>query len=216
MLIRVTSENQVVFERRKSDKFNRVYIIIGSNSLGDNVAWIASIEEYRKLNNVEIVLYTKHKDLFDKVYPDIIFTDMPNADYINDVDKKFRIDFGPELYMINGVLAPDYWYEDNKKYDNVIRSFDYRTFPLQAISNLILGIEDKEYIPKVNIPEDGSKIRGKYVVVAIQSTSQLKYWNNPFGWERLFDYLGRNGYKIVIIDRYKNFGIPGHYNQAPK
>jgi autotransporter strand-loop-strand O-heptosyltransferase len=216
ILIRVTSEDKIIFERKKTDKFNRVYVIIGSNSLGDNIAFVPCVEEYRKINNVEVILYTYHKNLFDKVYTDIIFTDISDSNYINDVDKKFRIDFGPELYMIDNVLSSEYWYADNKKYDNAIKTFDYRKYSLQSIANLILGIPDQEYVSKINIPEGETKIKGKYVVVAIQSTSQLKYWNNPFGWERLFDFLGRNGYKIVLIDKYKSFGILGHYNQAPK
>ncbi len=212
ILIRVTSENQIVFERKKSDKFNRVYVVIISKSLGDNIAFVPCIDEYRKLNNVEVVVYSNHKNIFDKVYPDIIFTDISDPNCINDVDKKFRIDFGPEICG-----EPEYWYNDNKKYDNAIEYYDYRKFSIQSIANLILGIPDQEYIAKVNIPENSvPKIKGKYAVIAIQSTSQFKYWNNPFGWERLIDFLGRNGYKVVVLDRFKNFGILGHYNQVPK
>ena len=214
--IKVTSNGEVVFERRRDKKFNRVYIKFGSNALGDNIAWIPYVEEYRKLNGVDVVLYTSHNYLFDKVYKDIIFTDILNPDIINDVDKKFKIDYGPELYRINEISASDHWHEQNKKFDNVVKYFDYRKQPLQSIAPLILGLSNKEIVPKVNIPDDGPNIKGKYVVVAIQSTSQLKYWNDPFGWERVFDFLGRNGYKIVIIDKYKNFGVHGSYNQAPK
>jgi len=211
MLIRVTSENKIVFERRQSYKFNRVYVTIVSASLGDNIAFVSCVDEYRKINNIEVVLYSNYRIIFDKVYPDIIFTDISNSDYINDVDKKIRIDFGPEI------LESDDWYNDNEKYDNAIKTFDYRKLSIQSVANLILGIPDQEYISKVNIPENSvSKIRGKYVVIAIQSTAQFKYWNNPFGWERLFDFLGRNEYKIVLIDKFKNYGIFGHFNQAPK
>jgi len=216
--IRITSNDTVIFERNQNYKYNRVYILIGSTSLGDSIAWIPCVEEYRKLhNNVKVVLFTYHNYLFNKAYPDIEFTNVSNPDYINDVDKKFRIDYGPELYRVNNILAPELWKVANQKYDNVIKYFDYRTCSLQSIGNMILGLPNIEIIPKVNIPDDnGPKIKGKYVVVAIQSTSQLKYWNNPFGWERLFDFLGRNGYKVVIIDKYKNFGVTGYFNQAPK
>ena len=217
ILIRVTSENQIVFERRQDQKFNRVYIKIGSNSLGDNIAWMSCIEEYKKLNNVDVVVYSNHRHLFDKAYPDFIFTDIVNPDYINDVDKKIKIDYGPELYRINNIPASDQWFIDTEKYDNNLDYFDYRKYALQSIANITLNIPDIEYVSKINIPEDnGPKVKGKYVVVAIQSTSQLKYWNNPFGWERVFDFLGRNGYKIVLIDKNKNFGVLGSFNQAPK
>ena len=210
ILIRVTSNNDVVFERRQDQKFDKVYIMLGSKSLGDNIAWIPYVEEYRKLNNVKVILYTVFNYLFDKVYSDIIFTSISNPDQINDVDKKFRIDYGPEFY-----IGDNSWHDIIKKYDNVIIDFDYR-HSLQLIAPTILGLEKKEIVPKINIPDDKPKIKYKYVVVAIQSTAQLKYWNNPFGWERLFSFLDRNGYKVVLIDKHKNYGIFGHFNKAPK
>ena len=216
ILIRVTLDNEIVFERIEEQKFNKVYILFGSDALGDTVAWIPYVEEYRRINNVEVVLFTKFNNLFDKAYPNIIFSDINDSNYINDVDKKFRIDYGPEFYCIDGVLSPDSWYINNKKYNNHVKYFDYKKNSLQSIACLILGLEIKEIKSNINISEEKTKIKGKYVVVAMQSTSQLKYWNNPFGWERLFDFLGRNGYKIVVIDKYKSFGIPGNYNHAPK
>lgn len=216
ILIRVLLNEEIVFERRQDMKFNKVYILFGSKALGDNIAWISYVEEYRKTNNVKVILYTRHKYLFDKVYPEIEFTDISNSNLINDVDKKFRIDFGPELYLINNVLSPDMWYFENKRFNNAVDYFDYRKLSIQSLASTILGLPNKEIKSKINTPDSGPKIKGKYVVVAIQSTAQLKYWNNPFGWERVFDFLGRNGYKIVIIDRYKIFGTPGHMNQAPK
>lgn len=217
ILIRVTLDNQIIFERRQDYKFNRVYIKFGSNALGDAVAWIPYVEEYRTLNNVEVICYTEYKYLFDKVYPEIKFTNISDSNYINDVDKKFKIDYGPELYLINNTHSPEEWKKENKKYDNCVKEFDYRKYSLQSIAAIILGLPETEIVPKINIPEDnGPKIKGKYVVVAIQSTAQLKYWNNPYGWERLFDFLGKSGYKIVLIDKYKSFGIHGCFNEAPK
>lgn len=216
ILIRIKSNNEIIFERSQDKKFNKVYVLFGSNSLGDNIAWMPCVEEYRLLNNVEIILCTAHNYLFDNVYPDITFTTISDPNQFTDVDKKFRIDYGPELYLINNVLASEKWFEENKKYDNIINYFDYRKHPLQSIAKMILGLPDGEVVPKINIPDEDRKIKSKYVVVAIQSTSQLKYWNNPFGWERLFDFLGRNGYKIVLIDKHKSFGVHGNFNQAPK
>jgi len=214
--VTVKLNDEIVFERHQDQKFDKVYVLFGSTSLGDTIAWIPYVEEYRKVNNVKVILFTHHNYLFNNVYSDIEFTSISEPNLINDVDKKFRIDFGPELYLINNVLAPEHWYINNKRFDNFVEYFDYRKQSLQSIASLILGLPNEEIIPKINIPDSETKIKGKYVVVAIQSTSQLKYWNNPFGWERLFDFIGRNGYKIVLIDKNKNFGILGHYNQAPK
>ena len=104
ILIKVKIGDVVVFERRQDEKFNRVFIMFGSEALGDSIAWIPYVEEYRVTNNVDVILYSKFNFLFDKVYPDIIYTDNIN---ISNVDKKFRIDYGPELYRIDGVSASE-------------------------------------------------------------------------------------------------------------
>ena len=202
-LIRVTSNQQIVFEK-KQENFNAVFIKFMSASLGDNISWIPYVEEYRKLHNVKVYVATYHNYLFDKVYPELIFLDKNTSlEDINNVDKKFKI---------NLILTEN----DMKRYHNVV-NFDYREISLQAIASKILGLPDKEIVPKVNsFEDDGPKIKGKYVVVAIQSTAQLKYWNNPFGWERLFDFLNRNGYKVVLVDKFKKFGSTGFFNEAPK
>lgn len=215
ILIRVTLNKDVVYERKKEVKFNKVYIKFGTNALGDSIAWIPYIEEYRKKNNIKVILYTQYNHIFDKVYPEIEFTNISEPIF-SDIDLKFNIDYGSKFYQINKKISPEQWRNNNKKYDNLVDDFDYSKISLQSAASLILGLEDKEIKPEVNIPEETTKIKGKYVVVAMQSSAQLKYWNNPFGWERVFDFLGRNGYKIVLIDRFKNFGIPGSYNQAPK
>jgi len=93
---------------------------------------------------------------------------------------------------------------------------DYRNLPIQLIAPNALGLPMIEIDGKIDEPERDSNVKGKYVVVALQSTAQLKYWNNPVGWERVFDYLKNNGYKIVVIDKEKSFGVSGYFNQAPK
>jgi len=216
-LIKITHNEQVVFERKQEDKFNAVFIKFVSASLGDNISWIPYVEEYRKINNVKVYVATYHNYLFDKVYPELVFMDKNTLlEDVNEVDKKFKINFYYKIgenYFSPGSDLPQ---SDMKRYHNVI-NFDYREISLQSIASKILGLPDVEIVPKVNsIGDDGPKIKGKYVVVAIQSTAQLKYWNNPFGWERLFDFLNRNGYKVVLVDKFKRFGGIGFVNDAPK
>ena len=205
-LIRVSTENQIVFERRQDFKYNSVFIKITSSSLGDTIAWMPYIDIYSKINNIKVKVSTYHNYLFEKVYPDLEFLEKGiSPDYVNDVDKKFKIDYYPLNFSD----------DDKKRYDNK-KYIDYRNVSLQTIASTILELPDEELLPKVDVPDNGPKIRGKYVVVAIQSTAQLKYWNNPFGWERLFDFLSRNGYKIVLIDKHKSYGVLNNFNQAPK
>jgi len=67
---------------------------------------------------------------------------------------------------------------------------DYRTVPLQQVATDILGLPYKEIKPKITIPNKKSEFEGqKYVCIAIHSTAQCKYWNNPEGWQKVVDYL---------------------------
>jgi autotransporter strand-loop-strand O-heptosyltransferase len=39
------------------------------------------------------------------------------------------------------------------------------------------------------------------VCIAVQSSSQCKYWNNPAGWRETVRFLGENGFRVVCIDQ---------------
>ncbi len=123
------------------NKFNRVFILFWIL-----MRWVIPsdgflmLKNMEKINNVEVILHTNYNYLFDKAYPDIIFTDISDSNLINNVDKKFKIDYGPELYYINNKPEPDKWIIENKKYDNFVSYFDYRKISLQSIAALILGL----------------------------------------------------------------------------
>jgi len=53
------------------------------------------------------------------------------------------------------------------------------------------------------------------VCIATQSTAQLKYWNNPSGWDQTVEYLQNLRYDVVCIDQHARFGIEGHWNDTP-
>lgn len=55
----------------------------------------------------------------------------------------------------------------------------------------------------------------KYVCISIQSTSQLKYWNYPRGWESVTAALTELGYDVFAIDKHASFGSPTHQNRIP-
>lgn len=89
-----------------------------------------------------------------------------------------------------------------------------------------LGFNDFEYIrPKIELEPKERPIKGKYVVVSVHSTSQLKYWNHPDGkrvqglapnWNTLFAKLRKKGYIPIVAERDELFGAPPYYNGIPK
>jgi len=180
------------------------YIRISSTSLGDTISWVPYAEEYRKKHNIKVYISTFWNDLFIKSFPNLRFI-KPEDDNKYPFVKRFLIDYYP-------LTISDM---DLNGFDN-FPMLDYRNLPIQLIAPNALGLPMIEIDGKIDEPERDSNVKGKYVVVALQSTAQLKYWNNPVGWERVFDYLKNNGYKIVVIDKEKSFGVSGYFNQAPK
>lgn len=46
-----------------------------------------------------------------------------------------------------------------------------------------------------------SKRPKKRVGIAMHSTAQTKYWNNPTGWQEVVDFLSMNGYEVVLLSK---------------
>jgi hypothetical protein len=117
------------------------------------------------------------------------------------------------------------FFEDGMTYDKVIE-LDYNfNLPLQTGFANQLGFFNWDYIrPKVYSNTKERPIKGKYVVISLHSTSQLKYWNHPSGiksqpmspnWNELCGMLRKNGLTPVVIEKDETFGIPPYRNGLP-
>lgn len=79
-----------------------------------------------------------------------------------------------------------------------------------------LDIEYKEIIPTVVGNEKYTfKKKKKYVCIAVQSTVQMKYWNNNSGWDKVVKYLKDKGYDVYCIDKDEIFGSKEKWNRMP-
>jgi autotransporter strand-loop-strand O-heptosyltransferase len=161
----------------------RVYIILDSKSLGDTIAWIPYVEEFRKKWNCKVIVSTFLNYLFEDVYPEIDF--VTPGTFVDDVYATYRIG----------------WYFSNENGFNVeYNKDDCRKFPLQKTATDILGLDFKEIKPKIR------KIYGHtnekpHVCIATNSTAQAKYWNNPTGWQELVDYVKSIGYDVYLLSK---------------
>ena len=73
--------------------------------------------------------------------------------------------------------------------------------PLQKTITNILGLEFKEIKPNIYYRIDVNPYSKKYITICTESTAQLKYWNNPTGWQELVDYLIDLGYDVVNVSK---------------
>ena len=191
--IEVWNEGQLIHTELFNLKNKRVIIYLDSKSVGDTIAWFPYIEEFRKKHQCHVVCSTYHNEWFKSQYPEIEFTPIGSS--------------SPNIYAI---YAIGWFNNEDKNPNNPI------TIPLQKAATDILGLPYKELKPKVSIPSSPSPIKGKYVTLAIQSTSQAKYWNYKGGWQQVVDFLNSQGYKVVCIDQYPTFGTMGCMNSMPQ
>jgi len=162
-------------------------IELNSQSLGDTLAWIPYVEEFRKKHNVKTMYCsTFWNDLFKDEYPNIIFT-KPDEE-IAKLYCKYKIG-----YFDAG--------EDDKDKAPVLP----RLRNLQQAACDILGLEYREIKPKLSIKNKNrttfTSNLDKYIVTAFHSTAQCKYWNNKKGWSDLVKKLNEKGYDVINISK---------------
>lgn len=179
--IKVSGDDEQEFEFDATGK--NVLIKFESSSLGDSIAWIPFVEEFRKKHNCVMYCSTFQNHLFESVYKDIIFLKpgtQPENCYAT--------------YYI-GWFAPPWGGERH------IQINDYRTIPLQQTISDLIGLPYKEIRPKIAIPEKPRPIPEKYVVIAEHSTANAKHWHYPNGWQKIVDYLNDKGLKVMVISK---------------
>lgn len=167
----------------------RVYISFESKSLGDTLAWIPYVEEFRKQKKCHVICSTFHNNLFKDNYKNIEF--ITPGEVATNISAQYLL----------GLFKP-----------NQPEMYEYHpTNPfkisLQQIASDILGLEYKEIkplIPSYNIKKK------KRVCIGIHSTAQAKYWNNPTGWQEVVDFLKSKNYEVRVLSKEEN-GYMGNF-----
>jgi autotransporter strand-loop-strand O-heptosyltransferase len=85
--------------------------------------------------------------------------------------------------------------------DCVWQPCDFRHVGLHRTAGYILGVDPTEVPARLAFADDGPPLAEPYVCIAVQSSSQCKYWNNPTGWREVVRFLKASGYRVVCIDQ---------------
>jgi len=151
-----------------------VLIQFGSKALGDTVAWMPYVEEFRKLHGCNVICSCWWKDIFD--YPEIQFVDpgSPVTDII-------------AVYSVGCF--------DNQQDKN---PSDWRTVPLQKVAADILGIPYEPIRAKL-VVKNNTNIKKPYVCFSEYSTMRGKFWNNEGAWQKLVDKISGLGLVPVSV-----------------
>jgi autotransporter strand-loop-strand O-heptosyltransferase len=177
--ILLTEDDIPVIDYYFNPNKQKVFIQFCSNALGDTLAWIPYVEEFRKKHQCDVNVATFHNEIFEKVYPNLKFY-TPGS----------NISGCYALYMI-GVFDNDY--SKNKN--------NWRTIPLQQVASDYLGLDYKEIKPKICRPTNPRPIPEKYVAIAEFSTFDCKEWLHTGGWQKIVNYLTDQGYKVVSVSK---------------
>lgn len=187
---KVWESGSLIYEKTLDLKDKRVYISLESSSLGDTLAWVPYIREFKDKHQCELVVSTFMNHLFVDTYPDIEF-----------------VQPGTPVHSLYAMYKIGWFYKDGE-FDVARNPNDFKKQPLQKTASDILGLQYKETKPILKKPNIEKK---KKVGIGLHSTCQAKYWNNPTGWQSVVDYLKSLDYEVVLYSREAD-GYMGNYH----
>lgn len=167
-------------------------------TLGDTMGWFPYAAKFQRQHKCKLTCAMADRmiPLFRDAYPDITFV---THEEVN--QEEFYATYSIGLFF------------DDK--DCVHQPCDFRYVGLHRTAGYILGVDPTEEPPLLGIADEGRPIAEPYVVIATQSTTQAKYWNNPTGWHEIVAYLKERGYRIICIDQKRVHGTGIVWNHIP-
>jgi autotransporter strand-loop-strand O-heptosyltransferase len=181
---------------------NRVYIALDSKALGDSLAWIGYVDEFRKNNNCKVIVSTFMNDMFADEYK--------NIEFVNP---------GTNVENLYAMYCVGLFYNDDNSINLFKNPVDPKSQTMQKMCSDILGIEYKEIKPKIKKRPISIDSNLKQVCIGIFGTAQSKFWNNPTGWQDVVDWLNVRGYTVKLLskegDNYMGNKLPNGIIQHP-
>lgn len=167
---KVYKDGELVYVHVLNYEDKRVYIAFDSSSLGDTIAWMPYVEEFRKKHNCKMIVSTFKNFLFESEYPEIKF-----------------VEPGSLVPNLQGMYKLGWFYNSNKEPELP------NTIPLQKAATNILGLEYKEIKPRIAHKETTKEA---YITIATNSTAGCKFWTRE-AWQEVINYLHEQGYLVI-------------------
>ena len=178
------TESNILFTDKFDAKGKTVFIKIDAYALGDTIAWIPFVEEFRLKHQCNVICSTFHNNILADAYPYILFAE-PNTQIQN-------------IYAQYYIGAKS---DGNMKYSPIVTDEN----PLQKTASEILGIPYKEIRPDLT-PVIKGKVKPnrdkKYVCISEYGSIDKKMWKEGLdGWQIIVDYLNDNGFDVLVISK---------------
>jgi autotransporter strand-loop-strand O-heptosyltransferase len=199
--LEVFDGSRLVFSHSFNAAGKKIMLRMHALALGDSLAWVPVIDAFRQQHSCEVSLpLPAHlQPLFRDGYPDLNFATKAELDHESST-------YYATYYI--GLLKP-FSERDHQPTDPRISN-------MQDMIAYLLGVPCQERKPNVVIADKTRTIAERYVCIATQSTAQCKYWNNPRGWPTLIEHLKTLGYRVLCIDRDKQYGNADYMNLMPE
>jgi autotransporter strand-loop-strand O-heptosyltransferase len=172
----VYKDGELIYENILDLHGKIVFISIESKSLGDTLAWVPYALEFQKKHQCKVILSTFWNKILD--YPELELVEPGSSISCH------------AMYSIG-------WFYDTNK-EPVLCN----TIPLQKAASNILGLDFEEVRPRLKYNIGNNKY-GKYVTIATNSTSGLKFWLRSH-WQEVIDFLVESGYNVINTSKERN------------
>jgi autotransporter strand-loop-strand O-heptosyltransferase len=177
--IKIWKDDEPYYEYTLDYTGKRVYIAFDSKSLGDTIAWMPYVLEFKKKHNCHVIVSTFKNFLFEDVYPELEF-----------------INPGQKAENILGMYSIGWFYNPDKE------PALCNTVKLQEAATNILGLDYQELKPRIAFTPRNN-LYGKYVTIATNSTSGCKFWQKE-EWQLVINYIHEKGYQVINVSKEKN------------
>ncbi|MGE4563714.1 MAG: autotransporter strand-loop-strand O-heptosyltransferase [Victivallaceae bacterium] len=173
-----------------------VMIQLPVGTIGDSIGWFSYVERFQRKHGCKVICVMTPwiAALVKDQYPGITF-----------IAPEDTVKYKPYACYYMGLF-----FKGNV--DN--QPIDFRYIGLHRTAGYILGVDPADEPPRFNLSAP-RQIKEPYVCIAAQSSSQAKYWNNPYGWFTVVKFLKDNGYRVLCIDKAPIHGFGLNFNHIP-
>jgi autotransporter strand-loop-strand O-heptosyltransferase len=196
--LEIWQNGESIFVHDYAARDREVMIQFPVGTLGDPMGWFPYAVKFHERYRCRLTCALGEKliALYRDAYPEITFLTHEEVK--------------PERYYATYSLG---LFFDDK--DNIFQPCDFRHVGLHRTAGYILGVDPTEVPPHISFGDGGRPIPEPYVCIAVQSTTQCKYWNNPNGWREVVAFLKQAGYRVICIDQKPAHGTGLIWNHIP-
>ncbi|GBR68526.1 autotransporter strand-loop-strand O-heptosyltransferase [Gluconobacter kanchanaburiensis] len=182
----------------------KVFVQIPVGTLGDTLAWLPAVSRFARETGALVTATVS-----EAIFPLVDGADPAMKLVVQGEAQKDKA-FTEQFYA---TYALGLFFTDK---EHVRQPTDFRHVGLHRTASYILGIDPWDDTPPALNVDDGERpIEEPYVCIAVQASTQCKYWNNPGGWRDVVTFLKSCGYRVVCIDLKPIYGQGIVWNHIP-